>query len=204
MPSSKNNNGSRQSRVQNVRVMDDYAGQDATKFDRVQSQLQNSHSQVTLLLSDEFNIAASNTAINGILAGSQIRVFDDYQSLAAQFQTFRIKRIRFDIYDINPAVPSGAVWSTFHDVNTTSNQYVPTFGQVVDAPDAQIVPPGTGKLSLYWTSKGTAENSFQSTASTTPAPIDYGGLRYSIPPGQVTAGKFAVVVKAVVDFRGRA
>jgi len=188
----------------NVRVIDDYAGDDGVKFDRVLSHLQNSHSQVTVMCSDEFNIGIASTATNAILAQSQVRIFDEFQSLSGQFQTFRIRRIRFDIYDINPGLPSGTVWSTFHDVNTTSNQYIPTFAQVVDAPDAQLVPPGTGKLSLVWTAKGTTENEFLSTQASNPAPLDFGGLRYSIPGTSSVGTKYAVVVKAIVDFRGRA
>jgi hypothetical protein len=195
-------NGSR--RVQNVRVLDDYAGDDGAKFDRVLSQLQNSHSQVTLCCSDEFLIGVSTTAQNSILGQSQIRVFDDFVSLSAQFQTFRVKRIRFDVYDVNPGVSAGAVWSTWHDVTSTSSQYVPTFQQTVDAPDSQIVPPGTGKATFVWTAKGTAENEFQSTANNSGVTqLDFGGLRYWIPGQAATGSKYAVVVKAIVDFRGR-
>lgn len=189
--------------VQDVRVMDDYAGQDSAKFDRVLSQLQNSHSQVTLCISDEFNIGVSTTNTNSILAGSQVRIFDDFISLAQQFQTFRIKRIRFDVYDINPSLVATTVWSTFHDVYTTGNQYVPTFSNVVDAPDSQVLPPGIGKATFVWTAKGTLENTFQSTQNTTPAPPDFGGLRYSIVGQPTTGAKYMVVVKAIVDFRGR-
>ena len=87
------------------------------------------------------------------------------------------------------------------------SQYVPTLGNVIDAPDSQMVSPGIGKLSLIWTAKGSTENSFQSTASsTTPPTLDFGGLRYYIPAapsGGTTGNKFFVVVKAIVDFRGR-
>lgn len=190
-------------KTMDVRVMDDYAGNDGAKFDRVLSQLQNSHSQVSICVSDEFTIGVGTGNTNSILAGSQVRVMDDFTSLSAQFQTFRIKRIRFDIYDINPSLSAVAVWSTFHDVNSTGAQYVPTFSNVIDAPDSQVVPPGAGKLSLVWTAKGTEENTFQSTASTTPVPLDFGGLRYSIVGQPTTGNKYMIVVKAIVDFRGR-
>jgi len=185
--------------------MDDYAGDDGAKFDRVLSHLQNTHSQVTLVVQEEFAIAANTTTTNSILAGSQIRIFDDFVSLAAQFQTFRIKRIRFDIYDVLPGTGTAGIWSTFHDVNTTGSQYVPSTGSTIDAPDSQIVPPGVGKISLVWTAKGVVENEFQSTNANSGAPsMDFGGLRYSI-PGATTAvpGKYQVFVKAIVDFRGR-
>jgi hypothetical protein len=199
----RKNQVGRNRRVQDVRIMDDYSGSDGAKFDRVLSSLQNSHSQTSLVVSDEFNIGVSTGNTNAILAGSQVRVMDDFASMAAQFQTFRIKRMRFDVYDVNPSLVTTAVWSTFHDVNTTSSQYVPTFSNVVDAPDSQVIPPGSGKVTFIWTAKGTEENVFQSTASTTPAPLDFGGLRYSIVGQPTTGSKFMVVVKAVVDFRGR-
>lgn len=201
----KRNSRKSKDRIVNVRNVDDYAGVDGLKFDRVASQLQNSHSQTTIMVSDEFTIGVQTTTINSILAGSQVRVMDDFSSMAAQFQTFRIKRIRFDIYDTNPSLSASAYWSTFHDVNTTNSQYVPTFGAVVDAPDSQIIPPGSGKVSLIWTAKGTEENTFQSTNNTTPAPLDFGGLRYNITglPGVSSNTKYQVIVKAIVDFRGR-
>lgn len=199
-----NNKGRKQSRAQPVQVMDEYAGADGVKFDRVLTQLQNSHGQVTLCLQDAFNLSVQTTASNAILAASQIKVFDDFVSMASQFETYRVKRIRFDIYDINPALGNAAFWSTFHDQYTSATQYVPSQAAVVDGTDSQMIAPGTGKISLFWTAKGTLENGFQNTTTPTGTNIyDYGGLRYSIPAGGAVNSKYYVVVKAIVDFRGR-
>lgn len=187
-----------------VRVLDDYAGMDGDKFDRVLGNLQNSHSQVTLCVQDAFNLSVQTTATNAILAASQIKLFDEFVSLASQFETYRVKRIRFDIYDINPSVSNATFWSTFHDSFSSGSQFVPTQASVIDGPDSQIIPPGTGKISLFWTAKGTAENEFQNTFSNSGiTAIDFGGLRYSIPAGGAVTAKFFVVCKAIVDFRGR-
>jgi hypothetical protein len=194
----------RGNRVQNVRVMDDYAGNDGAKFDRVLSNLQNSHSQITVCMNEEYGVDGSSAAQTGKISQSQFRVFDDFVSLAAQWQTYRVKRIRYDIYDVAPGVGQSLFWSTFHDVNTTGTQYVPTLAAVVDGPDSQIVPPGVGKISLIWTAKGTAENEFQSTTSSLPVVLDFGGLRYAGISGTAAApGKYQVFVKVICDFRGR-
>lgn len=191
-------------RVQNVRVTDNYAGEDGLKFDRVLTQLQNSHSQTTLCIQDEFGIDVTSAPQVGKLAQSQFRIFDDFVSMAAQFQTYRIKRVRFDIYDAFPGSGATIFWSTFHDVNTTGAQHVPTLNGVIDGPDSQIVPPGTGKISLFWTAKGVLENEFQSTTSSTPAIQDFGGLRYYAPGSSTPVnGKYQVFCKVIVDFRGR-
>lgn len=190
-------------KVQNVRVMDDYAGEDGLKFDRVLTQLQNSHSQATFCIQDEFGIDSTTTPQVGKLAQSQFRIFDDFVSLAAQFQTYRIKRVRFDIYDAYPGQGSTIFWSTYHDVNTTGAQYVPNLNAVIDGPDSQIVPPGIGKISLFWTAKGVLENEFQSTTATVPAIQDFGGLRYYVPGSTSVTGKYQVFCKVIVDFRGR-
>lgn len=184
--------------------MDEYAGHDGLKFDRVLSHLQNTHSQTTVCMQDEFGIDVIATPQTGKLAQSQFRLFDEFVSFAAQFQEYRIRRVRFDIYDAFPGQGATIFWSTFHDVNTTGAQYNPTLNGVVDGPDSQIVPPGIGKASLFWTAKGMPELEFQSTTATVPAIQDFGGLRYYV-PGSSTAvpGKYQVFCKVVIDFRGR-
>jgi len=194
--------GTARNRIQNVRITDDYAGDDGNKVDRILSSLQNSHSQTRLLCSDSYTIAVPTAAqVNAIVAGSQVRTSDDFNSIAAQFETFRVKAIRFDIYDVNPAGLGTAFWGTFHDEYLTSAQPTFTSGDVVDSPDGQIVPPGTGKITLTWMAKGTRENDF--TTITQPS-TDFGGLRYSVNAATVAVpGKYQIFWKAIVDFRGR-
>lgn len=188
-------------RIQNVRITDDYAGSDNNKVERMIGSLQNSHSQTRLMCSDCFTIAIpTGNTTNAILAGSQIRLFDDFASIIAQFETYRIKAIRFDIYDVNPNSTTVGFFGTFHDEYSSTSQPTFTASEVVDSPDGQLVAPGTGKLTLTWMAKGTRENDFVSTASN----IDFGGLRYAIAPATTAvANKYQVYCKAIVDFRGR-
>lgn len=192
-------------RVQNVRVLDDYAGGDGAKMDRIMASLQNSHSQVRIMCNDSFTLSTTTAAggVTGIFAGSQVRIFDDFTSMAAQFETFRVTMIRFDVYDINPAISAANAFGTFHDVYTTAGQPTFALATVLDSPDSQAIPPGTGKVSFIWRAVGTLENSFQSTNFTSAPAEDYGGLRYAIPQAGVAGGKYLVFVKAIVDFRGR-
>jgi hypothetical protein len=188
-----------------VQFVDPTAGPDGAYVDRCISSLQNSHSQVSVLLEDAFTISSGTSVTNAILAGPQIALFDDFVSLSSQFETFRIRAIRFDIYDINPGVSINAFWSTFHDQFTAGAQPVFTQANVVDGPDSAIVPPGTGKITLYWRAKGTLENQFVTNDSSSVAvPTQYfGGLRYGIASSASATAKWQVIVKAVVDFRGR-
>lgn len=191
--------------VTNVRVVDGYGATDGAYVDRCIGELQNSHSQVTMLLQDTFALTVTSTTASGILAGPQVVLFDDWVSMAAQFETFRIRAYRFDIYDVNPSNAIVGWFSTFHDEFPGSAQPTFTVANVVDGPDSQLVPPGTGKLTLYWRAKGTDENRFVSTDTAGGGgPSTYfGGLRYSYGNSSTSAPKYQVVVKALVDFRGR-
>lgn len=198
----KGGGSSRKNRIQNVRITDDYAGEDGNKVERMITSLQNSHSQTRLLCSDSYAISVpTTTATNAIVAGSQVRTSDDFISIAAQFETFRVKAIRFDIYDLSPNSFGTAFWGTFHDDYLTNTQPTFTSSDVVDSPDGQIVPPGTGKITLIWMAKGTRENDF--TAITQPS-SDFGGLRYTVNAAATpVVAKYQIFWKAVVDFRGR-
>lgn len=186
--------------VSNVRVVDDYAGHDGLYVDRLLGALHDSHSQIRVLCSDCYTITTSATAVqNANISSSQARLTDDFVSFAAQFETFRVRAFRFDIYDINPGLPVTAFFGTFHDEFTTTTQ--PTFaaGDVIDSPDGQLVPPGTGKLALAWVAHGPRENDFVSTVNGS----DFGGLRYDLQQAASAAVKFQIYFKAVIDFRGR-
>jgi len=191
--------------ITNVRVVDDSAGSDGLYIDRTISSLQISHQQVRLLCEDSFSIATLSSASVGVLGHSQIKLFDEFTSIFQQFELYRITAIRYDVYDMNPANLGSFAWfSTFHDQYSAAAQ--PQFSQanVIDGPDTLMVPPGTGKATLYWRSHGTTEREFQSAddASTNFVTQDYGGLRYALTPS-TNNSKYQIVVKAVVDFRGR-
>jgi hypothetical protein len=192
--------------VSNVRVVDPSAGTDGVYIDRCISNLQNSHSQITILCQESYSLYTNTANTVDVYAGPQVTVTDEYQSLISQFETVRIRAFRFEIYDLNPAVPSNGWFSTFHDQFPLTAQPVYTAANVVDGPDVAIVPPGIGKVVLYWRARGTLENSFVTTdqASVSNPAIFYGGLRIFI-PSFATAGtlKYNIVMKALVDFRGR-
>lgn len=187
--------------VSNVRIVDQYAGTDGARMDRILESLQNSHSQIRILCNDSFTFNPTTAATNAYFSFGNIRGTDEFASEAAQFETYRVTGIRFDVYDVNPSNPTPVAVSTFHDVIASGSSETVTFAAVLDGPDSQLVPPGTGKVSLTWMARGSTEMEFQATASSA-TPMDFGGLRVSSPPG--TAGtKLFIVMKAVVDFRGR-
>lgn len=197
--------GNRKNAVTNVRISDSIQGADGLKFDRVLGQLQNSHSQVRILCNLSYSLPVSTSGGDASTAstGVNIRASDDFISMAQQFETYRIKMVRYDIYDINQSISAYSMFSTFHDENST---YPPpaTFQQVIDSPDSTTVPPGMGKVSLLWTAKGSTENQFQTTLTNgNVTPVDFGGLRGVIGTGTSAGSKFMIVAKAIVDFRGR-
>lgn len=188
-------------RVQQVSVVDGYAGSSAAYIDRCIQELQATQSQVAVLCSSQATIASqTNGTTGGVRTAFDIRATDDFQSMRDQFELYRVRAIRFDLYDINPSVVAPISASTFHDVAPAQYGFF-TPDAIVDAPDSQVIAPGTGKISLYWRAKSTDEMGFQSTS------IDgwqnYGGLRFAVDLGSAAAPKVKVVMKAIVDFRAR-
>lgn len=188
--------------VSNVRIIDPHQGLDGARMDRILGQMQNSHSQIRVICGDSTQINSATTNNGAFYTHANIRTTDDFTAFDDQFETYRITAIRFEIYDFNPANVVVAAFSTQHDVVATPKVYSPpTFANVVDAPDSQVVAPGTGKVVFDWFAHGTTELGFQST---TVDPIqDFGGIRWYLNQASTAAGKYQVVVKAVVDFRGR-
>lgn len=192
--------------ISNVRVVDDDAGGDSAYVNRCITQMQNSHSQVTLICSDTFTLstgAAASGLVAGSYTGSGVRAMDEFVSIAAQFDTYRIRAIRFDVYDINQSIAATNVYSTFHDVAPSGTSFAPPpLATTVDGPDSKNVAPGTGREHFYWVARGTNEQLFQATDASGAA--DFGGLRWGFFSPTLSTAKYQVVVKAIVDFRGRA
>lgn len=191
--------------VTNVRVVDPDSGTDGAYVDRCISTLQNSHSAVVVLCSDYVTLN-TGSAVSGLVAGTlslaNIRNMDEFASMAAQFETFRVRAIKFDVYDINQGNPATNAFSTFHDVAQPGSSFTPPpLATTIDGPDAKNVPPGLGRQSFYWRAKGTLENEFQSTD--VGASLDFGGLRYGFFGTQTSTPKFQIITRAIVDFRGR-
>lgn len=191
--------------VQDVRVLDMYSGKDGAKVDRQIQSLLVSESQVRCLVSGTFAIdVPTGAAVSTIYGWTQIRALDEFVSLAAQYNNYRVNSIRFDIYDVNPARFGTGFFSTFHDAFNTGGVPVYSFENVVDGPDSQIVPPGTGKVSFTWRGHTTNERGFYDVAPDNDAgAVDFGGLRAFVFNETTGGSKFRLVIKAVVDFRGR-
>lgn len=193
-------------RINNVRIVDSYAGSDSARVDRMISAMQMSHSQTRVLCQETYNQNTQTAAYVSTFSASNVRSTDDFQSLAQQYETYRISAIRFDVYDISTGNSTAGFFSTWHDEILYGA--APTFTQanVVDGPDSQIVPPGTGKISFTWIPKGTIENGFQSVTAAS-SPVDFGGIRIAVQAGATgftsNAPKYQIIMKAVVDFRGR-
>lgn len=129
---------------------------------------------------------------------------DEFTTLANQYSEYNIRYIRYDVYDIAPAISASAFWSTFH---TVGNSAPVTLAAVIDRPDCKQVPAGVGKISLTWSAKSPQEKLFQPTSGgigTLGGPVNYGGLVGAIQATNNTNGnKFTVVAKFIVHFRGR-
>lgn len=182
---------------QPVTLVDEYSGGDGAYVDRCIAQFQNTHSQVSIMCSDSNAVNLGTSIPNSQESFSNIVATDEFISMAAQFNTFRVRAIRFDVYDINPALSAPNFWSTYHIDGGNPPE---TLANILDRPDSQSIPPGSGKLSFTWRPKGTLENSFQAVGSY----VDFGGLAWYVnATASGTVQKYTVVLKAIVDFRGR-
>lgn len=199
----KNNN--QRNKTSNVRVLDPYAGESGAKVDRQIAQLVNSESQITTLVTGTFALDVSaSTSVQTIYDWARVRTLDDFVSLRTQYNTYRVRSIRFDVYDTNPNVSQTGFFSTFHDSYNPGGVPVYSFEDVADGPDSQLVPPGTGKASFTWMAHNTNERGYYDTSPDTDATApDFGGLRAFIFQGTTAGPKYRIIMKAVVDFRGR-
>jgi len=189
-------------RIQDVRITDSTAGSDGSKIDRMIQATQVSESQVRVICGDVFDINPPTTQSSTIYGFATVINTDDFQSLAQQYELYRVTAIKFDIYDINPSAVVSNVWSTFHN-STAGASGAYTRAQVADGPDSRVLSSGTGFTSLYWRAHGTLELGFQPTNTTGTTQQYFGGLRYSLAAATAGQSKYQVVVHAVVDFRGR-
>jgi hypothetical protein len=190
--------------IQNVRVVDSMAGQDGLKVDRQLAALHDSASQTQMLCTSYFDYSTAATETLATISWGSVANSDDFVSLANQFLTWRVRSMRFDVYDLQPQITSAGLFSTFHDQFTSATAPVYSFVNVVDGPDSTYIPPGVGKVSLSWVAHTTNEKGFYDVTSSDANREDFGGLRVAIPPSTSPFGfKYRVIMKAIVDFRGR-
>lgn len=141
------------------------------------------------------DVPAGSRGVN--VSWADIKATDEFNQIGGAFLTYSVRDILFDIYEQNPGLPAQGFWATTHtggDAPAT-----PAFIDVVDRPDAQAVAPGTGKTSLTWSAKTPGEKDFYSFNSA----VDFGGLTAYLASSSAIVGKYLVVYKALVHFRGR-
>lgn len=197
----RNQRGTRNT-VSNVRIVDQLAGEDGARLDRMIDSVQNSHSQTRLICGDYYGLTSSTTGVTARnISFQDIVATDDFQAMAAQFETFRVTAIRFDVYNLNSAAGAFTAFSTYHAVNT-GRAPVFTIDQVIDGADSQVVSAGQGKISFTWIAKGSTETQFITVAPAANV-MDFGGLRTLLGASSGGGTNYQVIMKAVVDFRGR-
>lgn len=201
MARKNNTNRGRSNRVMNVRIADPVAGLDGSRVDRQISALKTSESQTRVLIGAVLDVGIPTADTSAVYGFDSIFATDDFASLIQQYNLFRVKSIKFDIYDVNPNVPTYNTWGVWHD---NYEGPVPNYTRenIADLPDSRVVSPGTGQTTLYWNAHGFAENQFQAAGSAGSPAQRFGGLRYFI-SGGAAVNKYIVHVHAVVDFRGR-
>jgi hypothetical protein len=169
------------------------------KVERMISSVKSTQSQVRVLIHSRYDQPVSGTAAVNTYTFANIREEGDFAALASEYSSFKVAGIRFEIFDLNPSVYAAGTFGTFHV--SALGEFPSISAQILSLPDATQVPPGTGKLVLYWFPSGPTENSWYSTVS---EEADFGGLAdyLSSGPGSSTP-KFSILVTSVVDFRSR-
>jgi len=185
--------------IQNVRVVDKDEGTDDIVCQRFLQAYTTSEGQIRVVLGyrGELSNFTAGTPITGTVGFTEAAATDDFTAFITQYREFRIRAIRFDIYDIQPNSPAVNYWSTYHTIAGS----VPTDAEsVMDRPDARSVAPGDGKVSLAWVAHSVPEMAFQLTTAFN----GLGGISYYAVAGQaISNSKYTVMAKFIVDFRGR-
>lgn len=182
-------------------VVDNEDARDELRLDRFLSNMDASQSLVNTVMEGVFTIAGGTTASSATYSFANIKAISDFVNFSNEFNLFRVKGIKFEVYDTVPNSQGTAYWATYH---IAEGQTAPsTLGSITALVDLRIVPPGDGKTTLTWVPTGTKELQFQS-ANSTGTSIDYGGLVVYTPASTAPApSRWYVVVKAHVQFRMR-
>lgn len=203
MAKTQRRNGGGKNRVMNVRIADPAAGTDGLKVDRQIAAIKTSESQTRVVIGDILDVGIpTNADISASYGFDNIANTDDFASLAAQYNLYRIVSIKFDIVDTNPSAPAYNVFGVWHDNYEGANPAF-TRANIADLPDSRVISGGTGQTTLYWVAHGVTENLFNAT-TTTGSPVQkFGGLKYYVGIGGANVSKYTISIHAVVDFRGR-
>lgn len=172
-------------------------------MDRMISAVKTSESQIRVVIGELTDVFTTTTAgVNGSIGFESILASDDLASLVQQYNLFRVRAIKFDIYDINPGQSVLNTFGIFHD-NYEGTAPIYTRANVADLPDSRSISAGTGQTTLYWVAHGTAEMQFQAASSAGSVYQGYGGLKYFLGAVSQAVPKYTIQMHAVVDFRGR-
>lgn len=176
----------------------------AARIERQIASLMQSKSITRVLFKRVDTVDAPATSSNmGTFSFPQLYGDSDWASYVAQYLTFRVSAIKFEVYDTQPNVPAFAVFGTYSVAPGSTASPAATLTSVIDSPDAGQIPPGEGLRTFYWSAEGPLELGFDSTSQTT---VDFGGLRYGVFPSGgagATSGKYRIISTFVVDFRSR-
>jgi len=186
--------------IQNVRVVDKDEGVDDVVVDRLLQSLVQSESQIRVSCNLRQELSPGTTVGTAALTSfdyTSASTTDDFASFSAQFLEFRVRAMRFDIYDIQPNVSVLNYMGSFHTAGPAS---ATSLEAILDRADSRSLTSGQGKTSLSWVAHGIPEMEFQDVTSFT----NLGGISiYTNPQVAVTGAKYQVVCKYIIDFRGR-
>jgi hypothetical protein len=198
MPNNNNRRRGRRNRqVIQTREDGDMA---AARIDRAISHFRANESAATILVKAQYDITAQTSPQGYTITYTQITATDDFASMAGQFNTFKVKAMRFEVFHTNPTGIVPIVVSSLHgDFTGDPPSTWITDQSIVDAPDSQFLEPGSKKQTWYWNARGTAENQFQDVNQFT----NYGGLRYYVRAAGSVTYLASVIMTAEVVFRGR-
>lgn len=172
----------------------------AAKIDRAISAMRYMESSTVVLCKGIVDLNTTTVVNAATVDFAFVSSTDDFSTMALQFNTFKVKAMKFEVFPTNPVNSTPIAMSTFHAVlpGAAPATWV-TEAAIVDAPDAKYLMPGADKSCFYWNATGPRENEFQDCNSFS----NFGGLRYSVRVGSATASVATIVVTAQVVFKGR-
>lgn len=190
-------NGPGKNTITNVRVVDELNGSDSVRVDRMLSEFSRSAGQMRVVCTNRQETGFATSPTSGFIGTATLLGTDDFVSFAAQYTEFRIKAMRFEVVDLFGSAGASNFWGTSHQVDSTAASGIE---DVVDRPDSRSIAPGDGKQSFYWLAHGNPETEFQNVGT----PDTFGGLVYYLgSTSTAQQGRYSVITKFVVDFRGK-
>jgi hypothetical protein len=170
------------------------------RFDRMVSNARYNESATMVLVKAVTGVDTAAAAFSRVYSFNELAQEDDFIAMASQFQLFRVKAMRFEVFHTYPSSTVPVVMSTFH---TDGTQGTSILGQAntVDGPDSKYMDPGAGKQTFYWNGTNSSEKLYQAVSSF----VSYGGLRLYSEASGGAAGLplIRIIVTAQVVFKGR-